>query len=124
MLSACTTAPASNLFRDMLGDYTINAVGAEFFALQISGSTIPQGAIFEVNNAGDWSYDPTGTAPTTYFVPERALTPERGIYRFAPNNTYFALMLLSRSTVLISTNTVSSPDDVDFTFLQPIAVKN
>lgn len=123
-LSACATAPASNLFRDMLGDYTLNGVGAEFFALQISGSTIPAGAIFNVNNAGDWSYDPTGTASTTYFVPERALTPERGIYRFAPNGKYFALMLLSRSTVLISTNTVSSADEVDFTFLQPIAIKN
>lgn len=106
----------------MLGDYTINTVGAEFFAL--SGLSIPQGSVFSVNNAGDWSYDPTGTAPVTYFIPEKALTPERGIYRFAPNNTYFALILLNRNTVLISTNRVSSAEEVDFAFLQPIAVKN
>lgn len=118
LLAACSSAPASNFFRDVIGNYSLTGAGAEFFALTVPGSTISQSTIFTVDNAGRWTL-----SNRVYFTVHEALSPKQAVYLAVDSGRYFGAILDTRKTFMASTNTVARPGDVEFSFLVPIAIK-
>lgn len=118
LLTACSSAPAANFFRDVMGEYILTGAGAEFFALNIPGSTISQSTVFTVDNAGRWIL-----SNEVYFTVNKARTSTRAVYMFAENGRYFGAILDTRRTFMASTNTYARLEDVEFSFLVPIAIK-